>query len=383
MNTDIQKTLKQLAKIKLDDGLILSLYLDLRTDPKGQRHYQTFLKKKFSELEKNFPPRSPLHNYLMTDIKEINRYLKEELDGRSKGLALFISQSKRFFSAIQTALPFENRAIVSRLPYIYPLVRMADDHAPYGIILSDEKRARLIRVNLGQAEEETEILSDVEAVSSKGYETKKGRLGHSDERYQRHLKEQVAKHARLVLAKAAKLFAPGTVDAVVLMAENGAMAELQGSMPAALKPMILVGGRMDMRAPRDKILAKAAAFCSQAENEKSLQLAKQAVVLGTGKGVGAALGTEAALNALQSGQAEVLVISEDYRGQGWKCRKCLQLGSGGLAAKCPYCQEPGVSGDIDMKEEMVEAAIRRGARVEFYSGKSELDRYQGVGALLR
>ncbi len=383
MGTDIKNTIRQLVKIKLDEGLILSLYLDVSADPKGQRRHPTFLKKRFSELEKQFPPRSPLHSYLMADIREINRYLQEKLESRARGLALFISQGKRYFDAIQTAIPFENRIVVSPLPYIYPLVKMADDYAPFGVILTDEKRARLMRVDLGQIEEEVDIISDVEAVSSKGYETKKARLGHSDERYQRHFKEQVAKHVKTVMAKAAKLFAPGRVDAVVLWADNGVMSEIHNQLSASLKSLAIEGGSLDPRSPGDQILKKSLAIFSQAENQKSLALARQAVVLATGRGQRAAVGTEAVLDSLQSGQAEVLVISENYRDQGWQCQRCLQLGSGGLAAKCPFCQAEKISSEIDMKEALVEAAVRRGARVEFYSGRSELDKYQGVVALQR
>lgn len=383
MGADIKTTVRQLAKIRLDEGLIMSLYLDLRADPKGQRHYQTFLKKRFSELEKQYAQRSPLHGYLMADVREINRYLKEEVDSRARGLALFISQGKRVFTAVQTAQPFENHVIVSRLPYIFPLVKMTDDYAAYGVIMSDEKRARLIRVNLGEVEEEMDIVSDVEAVSSKGYETKKGRLGHSDERYRRHLMDQISKHAKAVLQKAVKFFAGGQVDAVLLMADNGVQAEFKRQMPPALKAMTIEGGSMDVRIPLDRMLSGTLAIFKKAENEGSMKAAREAVVLGTGKGGRAVVGTEATLNALQSGQAELLVVSDRYAGRGWKCANCLQMGSGGRARNCPFCQSQEVAEAADMKEELVELAIRRGARVEFYSGKSELDRYGGVGALLR
>jgi hypothetical protein len=382
MSADIRDIIRQLAKIRLDEGLIMSLYLDLSPDPKGQRHYQSFMKKRFSELEKQYPPRSPLHGYLTTNIREINRYLKEELDSRSRGLALFISQSKRFFSAIQTAIPFENRVAVSRLPYVYPLVRMADDFASYGVMISDEWRARLVRVNLGQVVEQADILTEADEVSAKGYQTRKGRLGWSDEKHQRHLKDIIAKHIKSVVAESRKFFGRD-VSCLLLSADNLALAEINRQLPAELKGKVVATPKFDMKTPMKKVLEESLKIYKERENQDSLKLARQAVVLGTGKGGRAVVGTEATLDALQGGQAETLVISEQYRDQGWKCRGCLHLGSGGKAAKCPFCRHPDVAGDIDMKEEMVEAAIRRGARVEFYSGPSELDKYGRVGALLR
>jgi len=383
MSTDIRKMIKELSQIKLDPGLMMSLYLDLSPDPKGQRHYQSFLKKKFSELEKRYQPRTAVYENIKTNLEKINRYLKEDLESRTKGLALFISQSKQHFSALQTARPFENRLVVSRLPYIYPLVKMADDYAPFGVILSDEKRARLLRVNLGQIEEEMEILSDVEAVSSKGYQTKKEKLGHSDERYQRHFKEQVAKHTKQAIAKALKFFVPGTVDVVLLMVENGVLAEFQRQMPGPLRSLAKYVESLEVRTPREKVLAKALDFFYRMENEASLKAANEVVVWGRGKGGRAVVGTEATLEALQNGQAEMLVISDKYSDEGWKCENCMRMGSGGKVNACPYCRSVEVDLAPDMKEEMVQLAIRRGARVEFYREGSDLDRYGRVGALLR
>lgn len=382
MGADIKTTVRQLAKIRLDEGLIMSLYLDLRPDPKGQRHYQAFLKKRFSELEKQYAQRSPLHGYLMADIREINRYLKEELDSRSKGLALFISQGKRFFTAVQTAQPFENRVEVARLPYIYPLVRMADDYAPFGVIIGDEKRAKMMSISLGQIVEQADIYSPADEVSAKGYETRKGRLGWSDEKHQRHLKDIVAKHVKAVMAEAQKFFGRDTSH-VLLAADNGTLAEMHRQMPASLKGRIIPTDRYDIKSPAKKVLEESLRTSKWLENQHSQKLAREVVVLGTGKGGRAVVGTEATLNALQGGQAELLVIADKYTGRGWKCGSCLQMGSGGKARNCPFCQGQEVAEATDMKEELVELAVRRGARVEFYSGASELDKYGRVGALLR
>ena len=383
MSADLRKTLKDLLKVQLDQGLLMSVYLDASPDAKGQRHHEAFLKKRFSELVKHFPPRSPLHGYLQADIGEINRYLNEELETRTKGVAIFISQGKKFFTALQTVLPFPNTVAVSRLPYIYPLVRMADDYGRYGAIVSDEKRARLFKVYLGQVEEEMVITTDVEAVSAKGYETKKGRLGHSDERYRRHLEGQIAKHAKAVLGQAVKFFGSKDVDCIILSAENGVLAAYQALIPSQFKGKLVTTSKLEVKAPGKKILDETLAIYQARENQASLAVAQEAVVLATGRGGRAVVGTEATLNALQSGQAETLVIGETYNDEGWKCGNCLQLGAGGQVKKCPFCSSDQVARDSDMKEELVELAIRQGAKVEFYHGASELKKYGGVGALLR
>jgi peptide subunit release factor 1 (eRF1) len=259
---------------------------------------------------------------------------------------------------------------------------MADDYAPYGVVISDERRAKLMKVMLGQIEEQADIYTPADDVSAKGFETRKGRLGWSDEKHQRHLREIVAKHVKTVMSEAQKFFGREATQ-VLLAADNGTLAEINRQLPASLKGRTISTDRFDVKSPSKKVLDESLRLFKELENQHSQKLAREVVVLGTGRGGRAVVGTEATLNALQGGQAEVLVVSDKYAGRGWKCASCMQMGSGGKARNCPFCQGQEVAEATDMKEELVELAVRSGARVEFYSGVSELDKYGRVGALLR
>lgn len=382
MSTDIRKSLRELTKMQPGQGYVLSVYVNTAPDGKGRRNYNVFLKKKFSEIEKSLKPHSPEAGNFPKDIKEINRYLEEDLRPESKGAAIFISQSTKIFKTFQTVLPLTNRVIVSRVPFIYPLARMADNYYPYGVMISDEKQAKMLKIYLGNLEEEADIVTAADDISAKGYETRKGRLGLSDEKHQRHLKDIRAKHVKSVIREAQRFFHGDTAHLLV-SAENGTLAEINRQLPAALKNKVITTAKFDIKSPNKKVLDESLKLFHDLENQESQRIAREAVVLAKSKGGRAVLGTRAILTALQDGRAETLVISEKYSGEGWQCADCLMLGALGKPKVCVYCGGQNIDKEPDMKEEMVGLALRRGVKVEFVEGAAELDKNGGIGALMK
>jgi len=382
MSTDLKKTLKELARMQPDEGYVLSVYVNAVPDGKGRRNFNVFLKKKFNEIEKGLKPRSPEAGALPKDLREISRYLEEDLNPGSKGAAVFISQKKNIFTTFQTVVPLDNKVVVSRVPYLYPLARLADDYARYGILISDERHAKLLRVLLGQLEEEADIITAADDDTAKGYQSRKGRLGWNDEKHQRHLNDLVAKHVKEALREARGFF-PVDIATLLVAAENGTLAEINRQLPSGFRNKMLTTAKFDIRSPIKKVLEESLKIFSGMENRGSQKTAKEVVVLAKSRGKGAVLGTKATLGALQDGRAEVLIVSEKYSGEGWQCRDCLKMGALRKPAFCIYCGSAEIDRRPDLKEEMVSLALRYGARVEFVDGSPELDANGGIGALLK
>jgi peptide subunit release factor 1 (eRF1) len=382
MSTDIRKTLQELAKMQPAEGYVLSVYVNAMPDGRGRRNYNVFLKKKLNEIGKTFKPHSPEAEAFPKDVKEITRYLEEDLRPESKGAAIFISQKKKLFKTFQTALPLVNRVILSRVPFIYPLARISDDYDRYGVLISDEKQAKLLKIYLGHIEEEADIITAADDISAKGYETRKGRLGLSDEKHRRHLKELMAKHIKSAIKEAQRFF-NGDMTHLLVAAENGTLAEISRQLPAGLKGKVITTSKFDVKSPVKKVLEESLKMFKTLENQGSQRIANETVVLAKSKGGRAMLGTNAVISALQDGRAESLVLSEKFSGQGWQCLDCLKLGVLGRPKQCPYCGSSDIDKNPDMKEEVVGLALRRGLKVEFVEGAAELDKNSGIGALMR
>lgn len=383
MITNINATLKEMLKIRLDLGCVVSVYLDVTPDAKGQRHYGPFLKKEFQRLIKGLPQRSPLAQMLAQDLRLAERYLSGKLEGRSRGAVLFISQTKGFLEALQTPFLFVNRVVMSRLPYVYPLARRTDDHARYGVMICDEQRARLLTVNLGLIEEEHDLITDTSAAPAQGYETRKGRMGWADQRHQRYFREQVGRHLREAAARASRQFGGGRAEHVILAAENEVLGELKKLLPREIVSGLIATGGFGLKTPTQRILALSDGLFRERENESSQALAERVVVLARSRGGRAVTGTEPVLGSLLEGRAEIMVIDERYDDQGWQCGTCLRLGTGGKVNRCPYCGGGDIYHAPEMKEAVVELALRQGVKVEFVRDSRPLHANGGVGAILK
>ena len=91
-------------------------------------------------------------------------------------------------------------------------------------------------------------------------------------------------------------------------------------------------------------------------------------------------GLEATLAALVERRVDLLLVSDGYATEGWRCRSCRYLGPRGR--QCPVCAN---SMDLvdDVVEEAVEEALANKCRVQIVRENADLDVLGRIGALLR
>ena len=94
-------------------------------------------------------------------------------------------------------------------------------------------------------------------------------------------------------------------------------------------------------------------------------------------------GTQAVLQALVAGQADLLVLAEEYRpAPGWSCNSCADCGLSPVPTACPSCGERDTHA-ADLRELMVQLAGRSGSRIEIVRKCDALIDLDEVGCLLR
>ena len=98
----------------------------------------------------------------------------------------------------------------------------------------------------------------------------------------------------------------------------------------------------------------------------------------------AVAGTKASLRALKWGEADVLVMAKAYAPDpGWNCPDCGMIASHSQKPQaCPECAGTQLQ-EIDLKEEMLRLAERKGVEVEIVNNADRLMEMGGVGCLLR
>ena len=98
----------------------------------------------------------------------------------------------------------------------------------------------------------------------------------------------------------------------------------------------------------------------------------------------AVAGTRATMQALQAGQADYLVIGNDYDpGSGWECRRCGRVETESPQPDaCPECRNRHLR-EFEIRRELVRLAGRLGCGVEVVEHSDALVNLGGVGCLLR
>jgi peptide subunit release factor 1 (eRF1) len=94
----------------------------------------------------------------------------------------------------------------------------------------------------------------------------------------------------------------------------------------------------------------------------------------------ATVGLRDTIQAINRGQVHRIVLDRNLKRQGWQCSQCLALGEI-TALRCPFCNSAIET--VDLAEEIIRSVINRDGEVDLVRDDLKLNKYEGVGALLR
>lgn len=353
---------------------ILSAYLDLRPGHRGKKLYPIFLKNRFSEVSKLFPPRSPEQSQLKEEIKLIHKFLDEELNPAWKGLALFASVPAELFIAVPMVYPPPNSLNFSPYPHLFSLLVQNPFYQTHVIVVATSRQASLHLIRLGNLAKQLTLSWENK------HTTRFGRMGWSLPKFQRHLQEHLKQRSKEIVENLEKLMGPEKFEYLFLVAEEGIEGELKKQMPSSFRKKWLTLAKADIHDPIPKILGTAAEnlraiYIQKAENLAD-HILKEVEPMGRG-----ASGPEPSLSALQSHQVEQIVLDTDFVSSGWRCEDCFSLGSGGLPQVCPYCQ--GNISPSNLREEIVFKAKSQGVEILFTEKFPPLLEAGGIAVLYK
>ena len=168
------------------------------------------------------------------------------------------------------------------------------------------------------------------------------------------------------------------VDHLILGGPHEIVVEFEGLLHPWIRERVV--DRLAISATAGPEEVRQAALCVEAavarRNEAAL-VGRLRDAVGTGAGVA---GLEPTLAAMVERRVDVLLVSEGYATEGWRCRSCRYLGP--LGRRCPVC---GKAMDLvdDVVEEAVEEALANKCRVQMVRENADLDVLGRIGALLR
>jgi peptide chain release factor subunit 1 len=167
MNSDLKKVIKSLSKRYDEESkdTFVSVYLNRRDD-------SNFLKRRIHVCE-SLLDKDEQKNFQST-IEKITSFLDKN---QENDISLFASDKHDFFTWTSLPTTINNALIVDSSPYIRPLVRIVDEWESFTLVLLNSHQAKIFSVNLGKAEQEKRLSSDIMNKHKKG--------GWSQARFQR------------------------------------------------------------------------------------------------------------------------------------------------------------------------------------------------------
>jgi ribosomal protein L7Ae-like RNA K-turn-binding protein len=336
---DLQECIRNLAMMDETDSVFISCYLNLERDSPGCRD---FLKERELLLAKSVP--DGLRKNFSKTVGKIHSFLGKKSFRGVKGVAIFSREgSEPFFIALEFRVPLPNQIVMDLTPHIYPLIELMDTYHRYVVVISTEESARILEVHTG---------SVTESLWMERPELRK-RIGRewTKEHYRNHRKDRSSKFIKDKIRILEQVMSAGGHTHLILAGSPQRTSLLKKALPKRLADRLVDTVVIDGGAETDSVVeATLAAFIDQEQKESLAAVEMLQRQINT-NGLAVA-GSEACLEALKCGQADMLVLAKEFY-------------------------------EGELKEELVRLAVRHGIKIETVSGSHTLNQHGGVGCLLR
>ena len=347
---ELRATMRTLAEAAADDALILSIYVDVRPQAHGKRPGErpelTAVRDRLRDIEATLRAHAPERTSFDADVDRIERYLEDEDLSGTDGLALFACDRIGLWEDIRSHEPFETQVAAGPNADLFQVARLLDDSVSAVVAIVHINACRLFVTR-------RRALAELDGPEEPPDEHRRhDQGGWSQARYQRHVDMQDRRFAKEVAGALAQVVERERAQHVILAGDERAIPILEGELSTRVRGLVEQVVHIAPRLNRDEVLAEVAPILAALEAAEAQDVADRAIA-GWRAGDLGVVGVDATARALERGQVDQLVISDD--------------------AGIPE----------DRRAELVRQAALTDAGVEVVRDHSGLAKQGGVGATLR
>ena len=335
---ELQEHIRTLVTLEETEAPVVSVYMNLQKDAAELRE---FTKRRVALLKESLPQEQLSHFQRATE--RIGRYVAEELDKTAQGAAIFARNgTSPFFLALQFKVSPPNMIAVGSHPNIYHLVELKDTYHRYVVVVMNDRGVRILEVNLGEVTKQLWTAQPTlreqigQTWTREQYQHRRGLQGET------FMQEEIKVLDRVMSA--------GGHTHLILAGESA--WRLRNALPHHLSAKFVDVVDISRRASVQDIVTRTIAAFVEKEEQESLEMVDRLLREIKTDGLAVA-GSEATLDALQFGVADVLVMAQSF--------------------------DP----EFHVKGEMVKLAEQHRCKIETVNRSDALDRLGGVGCLLR
>jgi len=371
LNVLTRRRFTDLAALECDEGVVISLYVDLTPQ---SRHNDAWLIDLKSQTRRLLAESAPLQRDMIeAEAERMRRWLEDRVSRLGRGAAIFSCPARNLWWSLSLPVGFPTRLRAGRRPYLRPLARVRDEHHRFAVVALDQHRARLFVAQFGHVTEVADMVEDVPRHHKQG--------GRSQMSLQRHHDAHVMWHAGAVAHATELLMERLEARYLLVSGTRGILAEYR----VHLGPAYVRRWRGDFTVPIDASLADVAKAIEPlvhgAESKQEAETLSRLENSIPGKGT---WGLENTLLALEERRIQLLVVHDQYRTPGQECVRCHML----FSTKPPVCPSCGYEliQVPDLVDAMLERAVMQEAELELVRSedvRKRLPAEEPIGALFR
>jgi peptide chain release factor subunit 1 len=369
-----EDAIRELAAFRGEAAPVTTCYLDV--DGRRLVRRQDYVRE-LDQLLHSVRDQADGSESVAADFRRIESFVRGGIDrSTTRGLAIFSCTAHDLFRVVPLPVPVRNRVVVNNVPAVGPLESVVQGHGPFGVLLADRQRARVLVLELGELTDHSELFEEL----PRDYDSRGDREQGKYDRDQQHVDELATQHLRHAAKVAFEVFQRTGFGALTIGAPDAITGELEAMLHPYLRDRLCGRIGVPPTASMDEIRAAASDLEASEKRARDAELVDR-LRASVGTGQRAVGGLEPVLRSLHDRRVEHLLVSSGYREAGWMCSACAALAT--IGRTCPVCSTPEMASVDDVVEEAIELALAQGVKVHLCEGNADLDVLGRIGALLR
>jgi len=345
--------MRKLAEFEPTEMPVLSVYLDARPQATGGspgiRSGAIVLKDRLHEIEKTYRPRGDDLDSFMADREKIEEFFNREISPATSGLIIFACSAENLWEEIEVGAELENEVTVDKVPSLFQLAKMLDEHDTAVVAVVDTSTARFFVTRFGKLKE-VDAPDDPNAKMFR----KRSMGGWKQTKYQRNIDNNRDDFSKAIVKDLEDLIRKVDAKNLIIAGDEIAVTLLQNNLSQKTREILYdYVLRIDMKTPRLDIKEEVREILEEIERADARVQAEKLVGAVRGRGLGVS-GVNPTKQALENGQVEMLLIDPNTENL-----------------------------DEETRNELLRLAAATGANVEMVENHEKFAAMDGVGGLLR
>lgn len=372
-----REELRQLASIQSPESCAVSLYFQPRT-PQNKSHREEVILIK--DLLRNAVRQAEAGGRAFACKEQLQRLMEvaEQLHGNhARGKAIFACGPQKIWKEYDLPPRLERSMVMINSHFhLRPLTAVLDAAPRCCIALVDRERARLLDYWLDDLSEREQFYDPLpphgRSDGFAGYEA-----GHKE----RRIETDARQHFKRFAERLKELAGFEQFERLIIGCRDETWSEVEPHLHNYARQRML--GRINL----DPSVSDLGLIRSEADRliQEHVEAERQALireVIGEAQRDGrGAIGLRNVLNALERGEAQTLLLGQNFASRGVLCPHCGHMDTRATRS-CAVCGS--VTSELeDISDALIGEAVRRGVDIVYVPQEDVLDRVGNVGALLR